>query len=67
MPSPHAVAASAFVHAERSILGRIKHGSNERWFVAAFAATGVSGMGAEAAFSIFDPRGCPTGEPKPIP
>jgi len=39
MPSPHAIAALAFVQAECSILGRIKHGSNELWFVAAFVAT----------------------------
>ena len=39
MPSPHAVAALAFVHTEFSILGSIKHGNNERRFFTAFAAT----------------------------
>jgi hypothetical protein len=39
MQSPHAIAAVAFVHTECSVLGRIKYGSDERWFFTAFAAT----------------------------
>jgi hypothetical protein len=37
--SPHAIAAPAFVHAERLILGRIKRSSNEPRFFAALATT----------------------------
>jgi hypothetical protein len=38
VPSPQAIAAVAFVHAECSILGRIQHGSNKPRFIAASVA-----------------------------
>ena len=60
MPSPHAVAASALVHAERSILRQSSTAVTNDGSLPHLLQRGVSSLKAEVAFSIFDPRTYPS-------